>query len=418
MILSLIKKNKFTAGFLIFANIMPLVLLSTGALELLQAAFFYWAEMALFVAIAILPYTKHFIVFFIMLVTVALMTRVADPSMTGNLKILLTFWGLYCLSWLVYIELVKTRYWQNKRRKTPSEQFKAYLIFMGTAILVCFLITMTIYNAWDLIYGSSYEYYIFFFSTAVIVPTLSIGLLNIIDMIGPRHFIHFLVGTYHHPVQRDRVVLFLDMVGSTSMAEKMSPEQGMKLIAMFIYDAGTIIRRHQGDIVNYTGDGLVVLWPRRSANRALAMAYELHQWLQDKKQEYIDEFGYAPDFRIGIHAGVLTIGQIGEEKLFIGIYGDVVNTAARIEQLNKSLGTKILISRDATQFMDNQWLVRLKKVGEQDIRGRENPVKVYTLKDVKIQKPDEKPEAQQEKVENHSGDGTPRPSDPLESKQK
>lgn len=400
MILNFIKKNKFTAGFLILANITPLALLLSGALEPLQVAFFYWAEIALIIAIAILPYTKHFIVFFIMLVTVTLMTRVADPSMTGNLKILLTFWGLYCLSWLVYIELVKTRYWQKNRRKTPSEQFRAYLIFMGSAIFVCFLITMTIYNTWYLVYASSYEYYMFFFSTAVIVPTLSIGLLNIIDMIGPRHFIHFLIGTYHHPVQRDRVVLFLDMVGSTGMAEKMSPEQGMKLIAMFIYDAGTIIRRHQGDIVNYTGDGLVVLWPRRSANRALAAAYELHQWLHERKQEYLDEFDYAPDFRIGIHAGSLTMGQIGEEKLFIGIYGDVVNTAARIEQLNKSLGTKILISRDATRFMDNQWLVRLKKVGEQEIRGRQKPVKVYTLKDLKIQKP----QVKQDNPENDSGE--------------
>lgn len=387
MILNLIKQHKLVSLGLLIINIVPLLLLAANAFELMEIAFFYWSEIALVLAIAVLPYTKHFIVFFFMLVTVTLITRVADPSTTGNLNVLLTFWGLYCFSWLIYIEIVKTRYWQKERRKTPSEQFLAYLIFMVLAIGICFSITISIYDGWDIVFKSSYRYFMFFFSTAVVVPTFSIGLLNIIDMIGPRHFLHFLVGTYHQPVRRDRIVLFLDMVGSTAMAERMPPEKGMALIAMFIHDAGAIFRRHQGDIVNYTGDGLVVLWPRRGANRALASAYELHMWVNSKRKEYLKEFGYAPDFRVGIHAGVVIMGQIGEEKLFIGLYGDVVNTAARIEQLNKSLGTKILLSRDATKFMDNHWLVRLKKVGEQDIRGRKKPVRVYTLKNIKIQPP-------------------------------
>lgn len=393
----LIKKNKFTAAFIVFLNIVPLIVFAAGLCTLLEAVFFYWAEAALIVAIAILPYAKHFIVFFLMLVMITLITRVADPSTTGNINILLTFWGLYCLSWLTYVELVKTRYWRKERRKTPSEQFMAYLTFMVSAIAICFTITITIFDAWYIVFHSSYSYFIFFFSTAVVVPTLSIGLLNIIDMIGPRHFIHFLIGTYHQPVKRDRIVMFLDMVGSTGMAEKMSPEQGMQLIASFIYDASAIFRRHHGDIVNYTGDGLVVLWPRRGANRALAAAYELNNWVIDKRKEYLKEFNYAPDFRVGIHAGVVTMGQIGEEKLFIGLYGDVVNTAARIEQLNKKLDTKILLSRDATKFMDNHWLIRLKKVGEQQIRGRQKPVQVYTLKNLRTEAspaPNPRPENQ------------------------
>ncbi len=389
MLLSLIKKHKFSSVFIFFLNILPIIALTNDLCTTMEMAFFYWAELALIVAIAILPYAKHFMVFFFMLITITLITRVADPSTTGNPYILLTFWGLYCFAWLTYIELVKTAYWRKERRKTPSEQFMAYLVFMVISIAICFSITINIYNAWDIVFHSSYNYFIFFFSTAVIVPTFSIGLLNIIDMIGAQHFIHFLIGTYHQPVKRDRVVLFLDMVGSTGMAEKMSPEQGMRLIAMFIYDAGAIIRRHRGDIVNYTGDGLVVLWPRRGANRALAASYELHNWVNNKRDEYLKQFNYAPDFRVGIHAGIVTIGQIGEEKLFIGLYGDVVNTAARIEQLNKKTGTKILISRDATKFMDNHWLIRLKKVGEQEIRGRKQPINVYTLKNLKIDDADD-----------------------------
>ena len=121
MILNLIKQHKLVSLGLLIINIVPLLLLAANAFELMEIAFFYWSEIALVLAIAVLPYTKHFIVFFFMLVTVTLITRVADPSTTGNLNVLLTFWGLYCFSWLIYIEIVKTRYWQKERRKTPSE---------------------------------------------------------------------------------------------------------------------------------------------------------------------------------------------------------------------------------------------------------------------------------------------------------
>jgi adenylate cyclase len=133
--------------------------------------------------------------------------------------------------------------------------------------------------------------------------------------------------------------------------------------------------------VNYTGDGLMVLWPLFQGDR-VARAYDtLVDRLETRRQYYEDDYGIVPNFRMGVHAGNVVISQIGEEKLFLGVYGDVVNTASRIEQLNKDMGTRILLSRNVRQYMSKQLQKRTKSLGPVEIRGREEPVEIFTLPD-------------------------------------
>ena len=70
---------------------------------------------------------------------------------------------------------------------------------------------------------------------AVLVPTLSIGLLKIIDMIGSKDFLPLLLGTYYKPVEQERIVLFVDITGSTGIAERMGALSGINLIVAKLY---------------------------------------------------------------------------------------------------------------------------------------------------------------------------------------
>jgi class 3 adenylate cyclase len=215
---------------------------------------------------------------------------------------------------------------------------------------------------------------------AVIVPTLSISVLKIIDMIGAQHFLALLIGAYYRPVERERIVLFIDLAGSTAIAERLGPLHSTNLIARFIFDASGTFRIYGGDVVNYTGDGLVVTWPKRQSDRALLAVIALRERLRNSISFYLREFGMVPEFRVGIHSGKVIMSQVGEEKQFLALYGDTVNTAGRLEQMNKELNTRILISSEVVGNMSKSCKEMLVSKGLTAIKGKGDSIEIYTLK--------------------------------------
>lgn len=374
------KYKKHHLYLFIAVNLLPLVGVPLELWTLKVPMYLYWGECALVAAFAAAMYAKHLIVFFVILSAIGFIVYLANPHLLEDMNSIVIFWSLYGLCWLIYVEIGKSPYGQALRKLRSSKQLTLYLVFMSLFIGLCLLLTVTVSDGWRAVPHSS-AFYQTFISVAIIVPTISIGMVRVIDMIGEKHFIDFVFGTYHQPRVKDSIVLFLDMVGSSAMAEKLEPERSLKLIAQFIYDSGYIFRTHGGDILNYTGDGLVVLWPRNQANSALSSvrALRAHFASQIIRKNYWKKFGLVPDFRIGIHSGPVVIGQIGEEKLFLGLYGDVVNTAARLEQMNKTLGTSVLLSAEVTQGLSQAWKALLKPMGEKEVRGRHEKISVYTI---------------------------------------
>ena len=365
---------------LIVLNILPITALYFELIPKNYILYFYWAESAVFGILTIFLYAKHLLVFFLLLGFALLILNIIDIHIWNETKTQITFWSLYSLGWLFYFEIGKSSFGLWMKRLNPFKRFLFYLTYMALTITICTFITLTVYNQWSLFNQLPLKIYIIIFSLIFTIPTLSISFLRIIDMIGANHFIHFLFGTYHRPIEKQAIVMFLDMEGSSAMAEKLKARRAMALIARFIFDASATFRMYGGDILNYTGDGLVLLWPVTKADKAIASVEALQSRLENNKQKYIKEFGIMPDFRIGLHAGKVIISQIGEEKLFLGLYGDVVNTASRLESMNKELGTKIIFSNDVKRRLSLERQACVKALGLKEIRGRDGKIKVFTLK--------------------------------------
>jgi class 3 adenylate cyclase len=388
--LDYIRHQKIIAVFLLVLNVVPLIGVASGKWTTDDIIYFYWAECAAIGLLALAPHLRRLVVFsiiFLVLIIIIspILVDIPDeiPPLLKDERVIFTFWVLYGISWLAYIELGKSRYWLSVRRLPPAEQFMFFLFFMTLTIFGSFAATISIYGAWDLVHYVPKAMYFFLGLMSILVPSVALGILRVIDMAGAKHLFNFLMGTYYQPVEIERIVLFLDMANSSTMAEKMGdPLKSMKLIAYFIYDASDIFRKNGGDIINYTGDGLVVIWPVHHSDKMLNALEQLRKRFMSMRSFYKKNFGVIPNFRVGVHGGKIVISQIGEEKLFLGIYGDVVNAAARLEQLNKKLGTQFLISDQAISHLSHKRLNEIEKAGVHSLRGKEEKIQVYTLREL------------------------------------
>ena len=94
---------------------------------------------------------------------------------------------------------------------------------------------------------------------------------------------------------------------------------------------------------------------------------------------YQEKYGLVPGFKAGIHFGPVTVGEIGIIKKEIVFTGDVLNTAARIEELCNTYDVKLLLSKKLLDLLkiDNQYLI--KPVDEVTLKGKKTKNILYTL---------------------------------------
>jgi class 3 adenylate cyclase len=111
------------------------------------------------------------------------------------------------------------------------------------------------------------------------------------------------------------------------------------------------------------------------ARRAIGCAHDLDIWAQMFRERWKEkgvDFGAT---RIGVHAGAALVGNFGGSRFFdYTAYGDTINTAARLEEANKYLGTRICVSAAAAGAADN---FQGRPVGEIMLRGRSGPLRAF-----------------------------------------
>ncbi len=95
-----------------------------------------------------------------------------------------------------------------------------------------------------------------------------------------------------------------------------------------------------------------------------------------ENSKYLKSFGRVPEFRIGVHGGDVVISEQGDAKRSIGVYGDTINIAARIEQQAKALGEQCIFTADAVDHLPGE-KNRLRFVGENRVKGISTPITLY-----------------------------------------
>ncbi|HEY9597593.1 MAG TPA: response regulator [Cyanophyceae cyanobacterium] len=151
--------------------------------------------------------------------------------------------------------------------------------------------------------------------------------------------------------EEEITVLFCDIRGFTSLAEFQSARETFSWLNAFFTQMSNAIANHHGFIDKFLGDALLAIFDRPgnhaqdSLHASVAMLQNLNEFNQNLHQYNLEQ---PVQVGIGIHTGLGLIGTVGsDERMDSTVIGDVVNTAARVEELTKLYGCSILAS-DAT----------------------------------------------------------------------
>jgi class 3 adenylate cyclase len=182
---------------------------------------------------------------------------------------------------------------------------------------------------------------------------------------------------------RETTILFSDLRGFTTLAERLPPERMVELMNRYFQIIDETIRAHGGIIHSFIGDAVHASFnfaddcPGHAA-RALAAARAIQARLA-----VADFAGGEPMItRIGVHTGSVAAAAVGsDERMNYAMFGDAVNIAMRLEQLNKEKGTLVLASRETVSACapEDRAHLGLRALGEVRLRGRVAPVSVYEV---------------------------------------
>lgn len=202
---------------------------------------------------------------------------------------------------------------------------------------------------------------------------------------GPGVIARFVLGRYHRPRRERRYLLFLDMVGSTGIAERLGPERFHLLLNRLMYDIAGPVAAQGGEIHKYVGDEAIVTWLASGPGidpRPAACAIAIQESLAARAGAYAEEFGTGVALRAGLHLGEVVTGELGDQRQEIAMLGDGINTAARLVEAARETGQSAVAtvgSLDPARLPAG-WRVR--PLGLVALRGKQAPLDLLAIERV------------------------------------
>jgi class 3 adenylate cyclase/tetratricopeptide (TPR) repeat protein len=183
-------------------------------------------------------------------------------------------------------------------------------------------------------------------------------------------------------------VLFSDLSGYTSMAEKLDPEEVREIMSRIFGEIAQVVARYEGFIEKFVGDAVMALFGVPKAHeddpiRAIRSAREIHDIVQDISPEIEEKIGKPITVHSGINTGLVVTGKIDLEKGTHGVSGDAINLASRLCGIAGA--DEIIVGADT--WLQTEGHFSFESLQPASIKGKADPVQAYRLISAK-----EKPE--------------------------
>lgn len=179
---------------------------------------------------------------------------------------------------------------------------------------------------------------------------------------------------------REMTVLFADIVGFTSISEKLEPLELAQVMNDYLSAMTSIIYRHGGTIDKYIGDAIMAFWgaplvDTDHASHAVQAALEMQQRMVQLRQEFAAQGLPELQIGIGINSGQMRVGNMGSSyRVAYTVMGDAVNLASRLEGLTRQYGVWVIAGEATRQRVSTgEWL----ELDLVRVKGKHEPVAIF-----------------------------------------
>jgi len=213
--------------------------------------------------------------------------------------------------------------------------------------------------------------------------TFLLFFIHLDRLLGPGVLLGYVTGRYHRPRREHRIFMFLDLKGSTSLADEMDGDRYFAFLHRYFTEMSEPILETGAEIYQYVGDEIVMTWKMSNGldeASCLRVFFLIEDQIQAHRDHFLKTYGVVPEFKAGVHAGEVITAQIGELKSEIVYNGDVLNTTARIQAQCNQLGQKLLVSAKLMKSLSLEPKYEVIELGPVPLRGKAEALELCAVK--------------------------------------
>jgi len=266
-----------------------------------------------------------------------------------------------------------------------------YLLGIIVAVFIFFVVYNIFHNGYSVfdpyLYQHTLDLFIkpgslIIFAVWGAVLLLTIFFIQVSDRFGQGTLMNFLFGRYHSPKEEERIFMFLDIKSSTAIAEKFGHSRYFNLLNDFFYDITDSIIYNNGEVYQYVGDEVVISWKlNKGVDNAncIKCFFDIKNVIKENSEYYRNNYGLVPEFKAGLHCGIVTAGEVGIFKKEIVYSGDVLNTASRIQEICNKYEKKLLVSERLLNLLPVKEKYSTEEIDVLKLKGKAKQIKLYSI---------------------------------------